>query len=263
MFRHPGDAGQRPAGGHEHVRTHRRDRLHGHDRHRPAAGGETVVVSAAAGATGSVAGQIAKIAGARVVGIAGGPEKCNAVVGNFGFDACIDYKNEDVRAALKRHCPKGVDVYRQRRRADPRCRSRPARDEGAGGAVRGDLQLPHRRASRPGQLRQPAVQIGLDAGASTPWTCGSASRTPTPTFAAGRPRALLVHRETVLDGLELRRGAQRSVHRGQHRQDAGEGELTLCRVRRHAHPHSHNVYLNSESTSQIDQPAPAPEDRGL
>ena len=77
---------------------------------RPQAG-ETVVVSAAAGATGSVAGQIAKIAGARVVGIAGGPEKCNAVVEDFGFDACIDYKNEDVRAALKRHCPKGVDVY--------------------------------------------------------------------------------------------------------------------------------------------------------
>ena len=54
--------------------------------------GETVVVSAAAGATGSVAGQIAKIAGARVVGIAGGPEKCRAVVEDFGFDACIDYK---------------------------------------------------------------------------------------------------------------------------------------------------------------------------
>ena len=77
---------------------------------RPQAG-ETVVVSAAAGATGSVAGQIAKMAGARVVGIAGGPEKCKAVVEDFGFDACIDYKNEDVRAALKRHCPKGVDVY--------------------------------------------------------------------------------------------------------------------------------------------------------
>ena len=77
---------------------------------RPQAG-ETVVVSAAAGATGSVAGQIAKIAGARVIGIAGGSEKCKAVVEDFGFDACIDYKNEDVRAALKRHCPKGVDVY--------------------------------------------------------------------------------------------------------------------------------------------------------
>ncbi|MCV7282477.1 NADP-dependent oxidoreductase [Mycolicibacterium flavescens] len=73
--------------------------------------GETVVVSAAAGATGSVAGQIAKIAGARVVGIAGGPRKCRAVVDDFGFDACIDYRGDDLAAALKQHCPKGVDVY--------------------------------------------------------------------------------------------------------------------------------------------------------
>ena len=77
---------------------------------RPQAG-DTVVVSAAAGATGSVAGQIAKIAGARVVGIAGGPEKCRAVVEDFGFDACIDYKNDDLAAALKEHCPKRVNVY--------------------------------------------------------------------------------------------------------------------------------------------------------
>lgn len=73
--------------------------------------GETVVVSAAAGATGSIAGQIAKIAGARVIGIAGGPQKCGVVVQEFGFDACIDYKNEDLSAALKSHCPKGVNVY--------------------------------------------------------------------------------------------------------------------------------------------------------
>ena len=73
--------------------------------------GETVVVSAAAGATGSIAGQIARISGARVVGIAGGPEKCRVVVEDFGFDACIDYKNDDLRAALKQHCPKGVNVY--------------------------------------------------------------------------------------------------------------------------------------------------------
>jgi NADPH-dependent curcumin reductase CurA len=73
--------------------------------------GETVVVSAAAGATGSVAGQIAKIAGARVVGIAGGGKKCRAVVEEFGFDACIDYRNDDLPAALKQHCPRGVDVY--------------------------------------------------------------------------------------------------------------------------------------------------------
>ena len=73
--------------------------------------GETVVVSSAASATGSVAGQIAKIAGARVVGIAGGPHKWRAVVEDFGFDACIDYKSEDLAAALKEHCPRGVDVY--------------------------------------------------------------------------------------------------------------------------------------------------------
>jgi NADPH-dependent curcumin reductase CurA len=73
--------------------------------------GETVVVSAAAGATGSVAGQIAKIAGARAVGIAGGPEKCRVLVEEFGFDACIDYKEGNLAAALKQHCPRGVDVY--------------------------------------------------------------------------------------------------------------------------------------------------------
>jgi len=73
--------------------------------------GETVVVSAAAGATGSVAGQIAKIAGARVVGIAGGPEKRRAVVEDFGFDACIDYREDGLAAALKEHCPRGVNVY--------------------------------------------------------------------------------------------------------------------------------------------------------
>lgn len=73
--------------------------------------GNTVVVSGAAGAVGSVAGQIAKIKGCRVVGIAGGAEKCKWIVEDLGFDAAIDYKSEDLRAALKQHCPKGVDVY--------------------------------------------------------------------------------------------------------------------------------------------------------
>ena len=73
--------------------------------------GQTVVVSAAAVATGSVAGQIAKIAGARVVGIAGGARKCAFVVDEFGFDACIDYKQGRLAADLKEHCPRGVDVY--------------------------------------------------------------------------------------------------------------------------------------------------------
>ena len=127
--------------------------------------GETVVVSAAAGATGSVAGQIAKIAGARVVGIAGGPEKCRAVVEEFGFDACIDYREDDLAAALKQHCPtRRRRLLRQRRWADPRRRAGPAGPEGEGGAVRRHLELPDRRAPRTGELREPARQDRADAG---------------------------------------------------------------------------------------------------
>jgi NADPH-dependent curcumin reductase CurA len=73
--------------------------------------GETVVVSGAAGAVGQTVGQVAKHKGCRVVGIAGGKEKCDFVVNELGFDACIDYKAGGVREALKEHCPKGVDVY--------------------------------------------------------------------------------------------------------------------------------------------------------
>ncbi|MHB8234677.1 MAG: NADP-dependent oxidoreductase [Solirubrobacteraceae bacterium] len=73
--------------------------------------GETVVVSGAAGAVGNVAGQIAKIKGARVIGIAGGEEKCRWLVQELGFDEAIDYKSQDVRRALREHAPQGVDVY--------------------------------------------------------------------------------------------------------------------------------------------------------
>jgi NADPH-dependent curcumin reductase CurA len=74
--------------------------------------GDVVVVSAAAGSTGSSVGQIAKINGAsKVVGIAGGPEKCRWVVDELGFDAAIDYKGEDVAVRLREECPEGVDLY--------------------------------------------------------------------------------------------------------------------------------------------------------
>src|SRR5436305_11174492 len=74
-------------------------------------GGETVVVSAASGAVGAVAGQLAKRAGAQIVGIAGGADKCRYVEGELGFDACIDHRSADLGAALDRACPKGIDVY--------------------------------------------------------------------------------------------------------------------------------------------------------
>ena len=73
--------------------------------------GDTFVVSGAAGATGSVSGMIAKIKGCRVVGIAGGREKCDWLLKEAGFDAAIDYKSENVGEALTKYCPKGIDVY--------------------------------------------------------------------------------------------------------------------------------------------------------
>jgi len=73
--------------------------------------GDTVVVSTAAGAVGSAVGQIARIIGCRTVGIAGGVEKVRQCVEEFGFDAAVDYKSEDVAAAVARHCPDGVDCY--------------------------------------------------------------------------------------------------------------------------------------------------------
>ena len=73
--------------------------------------GQTVVVSAASGAVGSVVGQLAKLWGARAVGIAGGPQKCDYVRRELNFDACVDYKAGDLRGALQEACPAGVDVY--------------------------------------------------------------------------------------------------------------------------------------------------------
>jgi len=73
--------------------------------------GDTVVVSGAAGAVGGLVGQIAKLKECRVVGIAGGPEKCRHVVADLGFDAAIDYKAQDVTAALGEQCPQGIQIY--------------------------------------------------------------------------------------------------------------------------------------------------------
>jgi NADPH-dependent curcumin reductase CurA len=77
---------------------------------RPRAG-ETVLVSSAAGATGSVAGQLAKVAGCRVVGIAGGKEKCDLLTAKLGFDAAIDYKEGDLADSIRAACPDGIDLF--------------------------------------------------------------------------------------------------------------------------------------------------------
>ena len=73
--------------------------------------GETLVVAAASGAVGSVVGQIAKIKGCRVIGIAGGERKCRYVKEELGFDACLDHRQPDLAERLKAACPKGIDIY--------------------------------------------------------------------------------------------------------------------------------------------------------
>ena len=73
--------------------------------------GDIVLVSGAAGAVGSIVGQIAKIKGCTVIGIAGGQEKCNYIKNELGFDEAIDYKSENIYSALKKKCPQGIDVY--------------------------------------------------------------------------------------------------------------------------------------------------------
>jgi len=73
--------------------------------------GETVVVSAASGAVGSIVGQLAKVKGCRAIGVAGSAEKCRYVVEELGFDACINYKTDDLVPALRAACPQGIDIY--------------------------------------------------------------------------------------------------------------------------------------------------------
>lgn len=73
--------------------------------------GQTVVISAAGGAVGSIAGQLAKLAGCTVIGIAGSMEKCNMVINEFNFDACVNYHLDDFQEQLSQHCPNGIDIY--------------------------------------------------------------------------------------------------------------------------------------------------------
>ncbi len=113
--------------------------------------GETVVVSGAAGAVGQTVGQLAKIKGCRVVGIAGGPAKCEWVVKELGFDACIDYKSGSVKDGLKAHCPsRRRRLLRQRRRRDPRHGADPHQPQGADRHLRRDQPVQrHRGRSGP------------------------------------------------------------------------------------------------------------------
>ena len=118
--------------------------------------GETVVVSGAAGATGSVVGQIAKLNGCRVIGIAGGAEKCGWLTGTAHFDAAIDYKNENVARRLHELCPKGLDVYFDNVGGEILDAALGNLGQRARRALRRDLELQRGRApARPAQPDEP------------------------------------------------------------------------------------------------------------
>ena len=187
--------------------------------------GETVFVSAAAGAVGSVVGQLARLRGARAVGSAGSPEKVAYLTDELGFDAAFDYKQEDLNAALREHCPDGIDVYfdnvggdhleaalnrlehlrprapvRDGLRLQPRgAPARPAQPRVAAGEPRDDHRLHHHRPLRPLQ--------GVRAG-------GGRLR--------GRRRAALPRD---------RRGRHRAHARGLHRPAAGREHRQDARAR--------------------------------
>ncbi len=164
--------------------------------------GETIVVSAASGAVGSVAGQFAKRAGARVVGVAGGPDKCLWVQDSLGFDDCVDHRALDLRAELRAACPHGIDGY----------------FENVGGAVQAavfDLLNRHARVAMCGMVSQynmtefpPGPNLGFVVGkavliqgfivSDNPQRLIDWRRIAAPWVADGS----LVYREDIIDGLE-------------------------------------------------------------
>jgi hypothetical protein len=109
--------------------------------------GQTIVVSGAAGAVGATVGQIAKIKGCRAVGIAGGPEKCAQLIDDYGFDAAIDYKSDDLREALYKHCPDRLAVYFENVGGDILA-ARPARPPRAAWPARSGPRRSGRRSRR-------------------------------------------------------------------------------------------------------------------
>ncbi len=186
--------------------------------------GETVVISAASGAVGSVAGQLAKRAGARVVGIAGGAEKCLWVQDSLGLDDCVDHRSLDVRAELAACCPDGIDAY----------------FENVGGVVQAavfDLLNPFARVAMCGMVSQyndaefpPGPNLGFVVGkrvliqgfivSDKPEKVLEWRKLAAPWVADGS----LVYREDVHEGLEQAPEALAAdPHRAQLRQAAGTG----------------------------------------
>ena len=168
--------------------------------------GETVVVSAASGAVGSVVGQIARIKGARAVGIAGGPEKCRYVKDELGFDDCVDHRDPALAEKLKAACPKGIDVYfenvggagvgrgvsaAQYVRAHSGVRTDRAvqRDRAAAGTEPRAAAFPRRADQAPHHPRLHRHRLRGAASTTSSATCRNGSRKAASNIARTSPRA--------------------------------------------------------------------------
>ena len=178
--------------------------------------GETVVISGAAGAVGSIAGQIAKIKGCRVVGIAGGADKCRFLTEKLGFDGAIDYKNEDLAAALKRECPKGVDVYFDNVGGEHLEAALDAFNDGGRAALCGAISQYNETGAAPGPRNLGnLITRGLTLQG---FTVGHYTQ-HVPAFSAAMTAWLtageIVYDETVVDGIENAVGAFLGLMRGE------------------------------------------------
>ena len=235
VARRPRDAQARPRrgagldgpGGAGHARLHGVRRA---ARDRQAAPGETVVVAAATGPVGSAVGQIAKIKGARAVGIAGGAEKCRALLEEFGFDAAVDHRAPDFRERLADAVPDGIDVYfenvggagRPRGAAAPE----PLRPDAGLRPGRG-LQR-HRRGRGAGPAATAFMRRVLTKSLTVRgFIQGEFAKTRTRDFleemSAWVTDGQVRYREDVTVGLDARRGVRRDAGRAQLRQGAGPG----------------------------------------
>jgi NADPH-dependent curcumin reductase CurA len=179
--------------------------------------GDTVVVSAAAGGVGQIVGQLAKIAGCRAVGIAGGPEKVRELTETFGYDAGVDYKDEGFAAALKSACPEGVDVYFDNVGGDVSSAVHRRLNVGARIAICG--QISQYNLADPQPTFQPSALIVSRARME-----GFLVSDYAPRFAEAVPRLArllaegkLVYTEDVVEGIENAPRAFLRVLRGENR----------------------------------------------
>jgi NADPH-dependent curcumin reductase CurA len=199
--------------------------------------GETVVVSGAAGATGSIAGQIAKIKGCRVIGTAGSKEKCEWLLDEGHFDAAIDYKTEDLRARLSALCPNGIDVFFDNVGAPSLTRYSHASTSTHGSrcAVRSRYTTPPRRCLAP------PITPTLCRDARASWDLPGliilpVSPRPSRHSVAGSTRANSSRRRTSRSASKCATSVHAAVYRREFRQAAGENRRCSGLTRPHSSP---------------------------